>query len=74
MIQKDIDIRFDRPRQMAYHVIVYFLCRLVLPASSVIGAAQYSAKRFRPGFAGHQVPLASVEQWRCWSLARCWDP
>ena len=33
MMLQDIDIRFDRPRQMAYHVIVYFLCRLVLTGS-----------------------------------------
>ena len=50
MITESCDIRFDRPRQMAYHVIVCFLCRLVLTASSVIGVAQHSAKRFRPGF------------------------
>ena len=50
MMLQETDIRFDRPRQMAYHVIVYFLCRLVLTASSVIGAAQHSAKRFRPEF------------------------
>jgi hypothetical protein len=51
MMPQDTGHWVDRPRQMAYHVIVYFLCRLVLIASSVIGAAQYSAKRFRPGFA-----------------------
>ena len=50
METQETAIRFDRPRQMAYHVIVYFLCRLVLTASSGIGAAQHSAKRFRHGF------------------------
>ena len=57
MMLQETDIRFDRPRQMAYHVIVYFLCRLVLTASSVIGAAQHSAKCFRPGFVVARFPL-----------------
>ena len=58
METQETDIRFDRPRQMAYHVIVYFLCRLVLTASSVIGAAQHSTKRFRLGF------VVTRFQWR----------
>jgi len=49
MLQKT-GIGVDMPRQLAYHIVVYGLCRLVLTALSTIGVACASGEHFRPGF------------------------